>query len=90
MISASTYDSSMGFNQQPPGSCFMDTTKPRALHKCDAQDKGNRWYTPESPKLPIDTGMSYANHFTSVLGKASNIATFQSTLLGEVMTSHFS
>ncbi|MEC7799970.1 MAG: hypothetical protein VX609_01640 [Verrucomicrobiota bacterium] len=90
MISISTYDSSMGFNQQPPGSCFMDTTKSQALHKCDAQDKGNRFNTPERPKLPTNTGMSYANHFTSVLGKASITATFQSTLQEEVKTSHFS
>ena len=80
----------MGFNQQPPGSCFMDATKSQALHKCDAQNKGNRFNTLERPKLPTDTRMSYANHFTSVLGKGSNIATFQSTLLEEVKTSHFS
>ena len=80
----------MGFNQQPPGSCFMDTTKSQALHKCDAQDKGNRFNTPERPKLPTNTGMSYANHFTSVLGKASITATFQSTLQEEVKTSRFS
>lgn len=90
MISASTFHSSKGFNQQPLGSCLMDTTKSHAIHKCDAQDAGNRWCDSERPKLPIDTGMSYANHFASVFGKASNIVTFQSTLLEEVKPSNFS
>jgi hypothetical protein len=80
----------MGFNQQPPGSCFMDAKKSQAVHNGDSKDTGSRWYASERIEVSIDAEMSYANHFASVFGKASNIVTFQSTLLEEVKPSNFS
>ena len=75
MISTSTYDSSMGFNQQPPGSCFMDAKKSQAVHNGDSHDAGSRWYASERLEVSIDAEMSYANHAAAISGKAINTTT---------------
>ena len=75
MISTSTYDSSMGFNQQPPGSCFMDAKKSQTVHNGDSQDRGNRWCDSERLEVSIDAEMSYANHAAALSEKAINTTT---------------
>jgi len=75
MISTSTYDSSMGFNQQPPGFSYMDSTKLKAVHNGDFQNAGTRWYASERLEVSIDAEMSYANHAAALSEKAINTTT---------------
>ena len=75
MISTSTYDSSMGFNQQPPGFSYMDATKLKAVHNGDSHNAGSRWYASERLEVSIDAQMSYANHAAAVSEKAINTTT---------------
>ena len=53
----------------------MNSTKLKAVHNGDSQDRGNRWYASERLEVSIDAEMSYANHAAALSEKAISTTT---------------